>query len=113
MESSMNTIRDGTHQTQPHPQNVALLLLHLLIDKTYLRFLSWDGTGELSIGFTVACWETGWDVAHTDDHIIRGDTMEELQTKAVKHVKEVHGATDEQLNNPETIEKFKVAIKQE
>ncbi len=69
--------------------------------------------GELIIGFTVACWETGWDVAHTDDHVIRGETMEELQTKAVKHVKEVHGATDEQLNNPATIETFKAAVKQD
>jgi len=38
--------------------------------------------------------------------------MEEVLVQVAKHAKEVHGLTDEQLNDPELMEKIKAAIKQ-
>jgi len=39
--------------------------------------------------------------------------MEELMADGAKHGKEVHGYTDEQLNDPEMQEKIKAAVNQE
>jgi len=39
--------------------------------------------------------------------------MEQLNADLAKHAKEVHGYTEEQLHNPEIVEKVKAAIKQE
>jgi len=38
--------------------------------------------------------------------------MEELLADVAKHAKDVHGYTDEQLSDPELIEKLKAVVKQ-
>jgi predicted small metal-binding protein len=45
--------------------------------------------------------------------VAEGETMEEMMELAVKHAKEEHGYTDEQLNDPETQKAIKAAIKEE
>ena len=52
------------------------------------------------------------DVGHDCPFEARGGTMEEVLAQVAKHAKEVHGLTDEQLNDPELMEKIKAAIKQ-
>lgn len=52
------------------------------------------------------------DVGHDCPFEARGETMEEVLVQVAKHAKEVHGLTDEQLNDPELMEKIKAAIKQ-
>lgn len=56
-----------------------------------------------------ACRDVGIDCPY----VARGETEEELMADAVKHGKEVHGYTDEQLNDPEMMKKVKSAIKEE
>jgi len=46
-------------------------------------------------------------------YVARGETEEELMADIIKHGKEVHGYTDEQLNDPEMMKKVKSAIKEE
>jgi len=46
-------------------------------------------------------------------YIAHGENEEELMEDAVKHGKEVHNYTDEQLNDPEMMKKVKSAIKEE
>jgi len=58
---------------------------------------------------TMACKDLGMDCPF----VARGKTEEEVMKKGVKHGKEVHGYTDEQLNDPEMVEKVKAAIKKE
>jgi len=58
---------------------------------------------------TLACRDTGVDCPF----VARGETEEELMADALKHGKEVHGYTDEQLNDPEMMKKVKAAIKDE
>ncbi len=53
------------------------------------------------------------DVGVDCPFVARGETEEELMKVVVKHGKEVHGYTDEQLNDPEMIKKVKAAIKDE
>jgi predicted small metal-binding protein len=60
------------------------------------------------MAYTLACRDTGIDCSH----ISRGETMEELWEDGVKHVKEVHGYTDEQVNDPKFKEEMKAFIKQ-
>lgn len=45
--------------------------------------------------------------------VAEGKTMDEMMEVAAKHAKEVHGYTDEQLNDPKTQEAMKAAIKEE
>ena len=52
------------------------------------------------------------DVGVTCDFIAKGETEEELLEQVAKHAKEVHGYTDEQLNDPEMMKKVKSAVKQ-
>ncbi len=52
------------------------------------------------------------DAGHDCPFVAQGETMEEVLAKVAKHAKEVHSCTDEQLNDPEMIEKIKTAIKQ-
>lgn len=52
------------------------------------------------------------DVGVACDFIAKGETEEELLEQAAKHAKEVHGYTDEQLNDPEMMKKVKSAVKQ-
>ena len=49
---------------------------------------------------TLACRDAGVDY----DFAARGETGEELLAEGVKHVEEVHGYTDEQLNGPKFLE---------
>ena len=58
---------------------------------------------------TMACKDLGMDCSWEG----RAETEEELMGKAVKHGKEVHGYTDEQLHDPEMVEKVKKIIKEE
>ena len=59
--------------------------------------------------YTLACKDTGTDCPY----VARGETKEEMMENAVKHVKDVHGYTDEQINDPEMQEIVKKAIKEE
>lgn len=43
--------------------------------------------------------------------VAHADTEEALFADTAKHAKKVHGYTDEQLNNPELIEKMRSVIK--
>jgi predicted small metal-binding protein len=60
------------------------------------------------MAYTLACIDSGDDCPY----VARGETMEEMWEDASKHVKEVHGYTDEQLNDPKLKEKMKPLIKQ-
>jgi predicted small metal-binding protein len=58
---------------------------------------------------TLACKDLGMDCPF----VAKADTEEELMEKAGKHGKEVHGYTDEQLNDPDMVKKIKAVIKKE
>jgi predicted small metal-binding protein len=45
------------------------------------------------------------------NYVARGETMEELMAGGIKHGKETHGYTDEQLNDPKMLEAVKAAVK--
>ena len=60
------------------------------------------------MAYTIACRDLGADCPH----IVRGETIDEVVQDAMKHAKEVHGYTDEQLNDPKMIEATKAAIKE-
>ena len=60
------------------------------------------------MAFQLACQ----DVGISCDFIAKGETEEELLEEVAKHGKEVHGYTDEQLNDPEMMKKVKSAVKQ-
>lgn len=60
------------------------------------------------MAYTLACRDLGSDCPY----VARGETMEELFADAAKHGKEVHGMTDEQLKDPEMMEKMKAVIKE-
>ena len=59
--------------------------------------------------YTLACKDTGTDCPF----VARGETKEEMMKEAVNHVKEVHGYSDEQINDPKMQETVKKAIKEE
>lgn len=61
------------------------------------------------MGKTLACRDLGIDCSY----VARGETFEEVMADGSKHGKEVHGYTDEQLNDPKMTEKVKAAIKEE
>jgi len=58
---------------------------------------------------TLACRDLGTDCPY----VARGETEEELMAGMVKHAKEVHSYTDEQLKDPELMKNVKAAIKKE
>ena len=58
---------------------------------------------------TFTCRDVGVDCPY----VARGETEEDLMADVIKHGKEVHGYTDEQLSNPEMMKKVKSAIKEE
>lgn len=60
------------------------------------------------MAYTLACRDLGADCPY----VAGGETIEEVLEDANKHAKEVHGYTDEQLNDPKLIEESKAAIKQ-
>ena len=59
------------------------------------------------MAYTIACRDAG--VAC--DYVAKGETEEEVMSEAAKHVKAVHGYTDEQLNDPKFVEDTKKLIK--
>lgn len=61
------------------------------------------------MALTLACRDVGVDC----DYVARGETMEELMAAAARHGKEVHGYTDEQINDPKMAEAIKAAVRQE
>ena len=61
------------------------------------------------MAFTIACRDLGADC----DFVARGETMEELMAAGARHGKEVHGFTDEQMQDPSSMERVKAAVKQE
>jgi len=58
--------------------------------------------------YKFACSDVGFSCPYTAD----GNTEGEVIDKAKQHGKEVHGFTEEQLNDPQMIKKVKGAIKQ-
>lgn len=59
------------------------------------------------MAYTLACRDAGVDCPY----VARGETEEEVLQDATKHVKEVHGYTDEQLNDPKFLEEAKKLMK--
>ena len=61
------------------------------------------------MAYEVACKDLG----NIDcDFVAKGETMEELMASAGPHGKEVHGYTDEQMNDPKMAEQVMAAVKQ-
>ena len=60
------------------------------------------------MAYTLACKDAGVDCPH----VARGETIEEVWENGVKHVKEAHGYTDEQVNDPKFKEEMEKLIKQ-
>ena len=58
---------------------------------------------------TFTCRDVGVDCPY----VARGETEEDLMADVIKHGKEVHGYTNEQLSDPEMMKKVKSAIKEE
>lgn len=61
------------------------------------------------MAYTLACRDAG---ETTCPFVARGETKEEVIAQTAKHAKEVHGYTDEQLNDPKMMEEMKAIIKQ-
>ncbi len=59
------------------------------------------------MAYTLACRDAGVDCPH----VARGETEEEVLQEGAKHVKAVHGYTDEQANDPKFLEESKKLIK--
>ena len=59
------------------------------------------------MSYTLACRDAGVDC----DFVARGETEEQVLAEGTKHVKEVHGYTDEQVNAPKFLEESKKIIK--
>ena len=57
---------------------------------------------------TFACKDVGVDCPY----VAHAETEEDLMVHISTHAKEVHGYTDEQLNDPEMMTKVKAAIKE-
>ena len=59
------------------------------------------------MAYTLACRDAGVDC----DFVARGETEEKVLAESVKHVKEEHGYTAEQLNDPKFLEETRKIIK--
>ncbi len=59
------------------------------------------------MAYTLACRDAGIDCPN----VAHGETEEEVLREGLKHVKEAHGFTDEQLSDPKFIEDSKKLIK--
>ncbi len=57
--------------------------------------------------YTLACRDAGVACPY----VAQGETEEEVLQDSTKHVKDVHGYTDEQLNDPKFLEEAKKIIK--
>jgi predicted small metal-binding protein len=60
------------------------------------------------MAYSFACRDFGADCPF----VARGETIDEAIADGGKHAKEVHGYTDEQLNDPKFVEEVKKVIKQ-
>ncbi len=60
------------------------------------------------MAYEIACRSLGMDC----DYVALGETMDDLMTEGVKHGKEVHSYTDEQLQDPGMAEMIKSVVKQ-
>ena len=60
------------------------------------------------MAYTLACRDAGVDCPY----VARGETEEEVLKEGIKHVKETHGYTDEQLSDPKFLEETRNLIKQ-
>ena len=61
------------------------------------------------MAFELACKDLGMENC---DFVAKGSTMEEFMASAAQHGKEVHGYTDEQLNDPKLAEQIQAKIRQ-
>ncbi len=59
------------------------------------------------MAFTLACKDFGVDCSY----VARGETEEEVLKDGANHAKEVHGYTDEQVNDPKFVEEAKKLIR--
>jgi predicted small metal-binding protein len=59
------------------------------------------------MAYTLACSDFGEDCPY----VAGGETIDEVIADGGKHAKEVHGYTDEQLNDPKFVEEAKKVIK--
>ena len=59
------------------------------------------------MSYTLACKDAGVDCPY----VSRGETEDEVLQEGAKHVKAVHGYTDEQANDPKFLEESKRLIK--
>jgi predicted small metal-binding protein len=60
------------------------------------------------MAYTLACRDFGTSCPY----VARGETIDEVVQDAMKHAKEVHNYTDEQLSDPKTIAETKALIKE-
>ena len=60
------------------------------------------------MAYTLACRDAGIDCPY----VAQGETEEEVLQESLKHVKEAHGYTDEQVSDPKFLEESKKLIKQ-
>ncbi len=60
------------------------------------------------MAYTLACRDTGLDCPY----VSQGGTFEEMWEAGAKHVKEAHGMTDEQVDDPKFLEEMKPFVKQ-
>ena len=60
------------------------------------------------MAYTIACRDLG----AACPYIARNETIDEVVQDAMKHAKEVHNYTDEQLNDPKMIEETKALVKE-
>ncbi len=60
------------------------------------------------MSYTLSCKDAGVDCPY----VAEGETEEKVLQAGIKHVKEVHGYTDEQVSNPKFLEETKKLIKQ-
>lgn len=60
------------------------------------------------MAYVIACRDAGVDC----DYVARGETEEEVLASGAAHVKEVHGYTDEQVNEPKFLEETRRLIKE-
>lgn len=61
------------------------------------------------MGFKLACEDLGLNCPM----VTHGETVEEVMKEGAQHGKQVHGYTEEQLNDPEMMRKMKEAVKPE
>jgi predicted small metal-binding protein len=59
------------------------------------------------MAYTLSCKDSGVDCSY----VAQGETEEEVLAEGLKHVKAVHGFSDEALSDPKFLEETKKTIK--